>query len=91
MPQIETSMSSKYQVTIPFEIREEIGIDSPDYDIVWIKMPSGHYILKPKKKLGKAENPFLRLYGILAHDDDKTDWVDEFIQEKRIEALKENL
>lgn len=86
-----TSMSSKYQVTIPAEIRKEMGIDGPDYDIVWIKVPSGKFTINPLKKLAEGENPFYRLYGILENKGGKGDWVDEFIKEKRAEALKENL
>ena len=82
-------MSSKYQVTIPTEVRAEMGIDSPNYDIVWIKIPSGQFVLKPRRKLGKDENPFLRTFGILA-DSGNGHEVEDWIKEKRAEALKEN-
>jgi bifunctional DNA-binding transcriptional regulator/antitoxin component of YhaV-PrlF toxin-antitoxin module len=90
MKKIETAMSSKYQVTIPAEVRAEMGIESPNYDIIWIKIPSGEFVLKPRKKLAKGENPFMRAFGMLAGLGEG-DWVDEFIREKREEALRENL
>jgi len=90
MNPITTSLSSKYQVTIPAEIRAELGIDTPDYDIVWLKIPSGEFVLKPRKKLAEGEDPFLRSYGLLAGLSNGN-WVDEFIAEKRAEALRENL
>ncbi len=89
MTMYETSMSSKYQVTIPQEVREGLGIDSPDYDIIWIKIPSGDVVLKPRKKLAKGEDPFMRTYGMFAEYGNGS-WVDEYIAEKRAEALKEN-
>lgn len=90
MKHLETSLSSKYQVTIPSEVRQDLGIESPDYDIVWIKIPSGEYVLKPMKKLGKDENPFLRVFGLLEEYGNGHE-VDDFLKEKREEALKENL
>ena len=90
MNPIITSLSSKYQVTIPAEIRAELGIDTPDYDIVWLKIPSGEFALKPRRKLAEGENPFLRNYGILAKYGNGHE-VDDFIKEKRAETLKENL
>lgn len=89
MLKIETALSSKYQVTIPAEIRAELGIDSPDYSIVWLKVSNGDIVLKPRKKLAKGENPFLRAFGMLEKYGDGN-WVDEYIAEKRAEALKEN-
>lgn len=85
----ESSLSSKYQVTIPQEVRDGLGITSPDYDIVWIKTPAG-VTIHPRKKLGKDENPFDRLYGILK-DKGNGHEVEDFIKEKRAEALRENL
>ncbi len=86
----ESSMSSKYQVTIPLEVREGLGIKSPDYDIVWMKTLEGGVTVYPRKKLQKGENPFFRMYGVLAEYGNGHE-VDDFIKEKRAEALKENL
>ena len=86
----KSSMSSKYQVTIPADERAELHIDSPDYDIVWIKIPSGDFLIKPRKKLEKDENPFLRVFGMFEGVGGGT-VVDEFINEKKEEALRENL
>lgn len=83
-------MSSKYQVTIPADVRAALKIDSPNYDIVWIKIPSGDFVVKPRKKLGKDENPMMRLCGMFAGVGDGH-VVDDFIKEKRAEALRENL
>lgn len=91
MVKIVSPLSSKYQITLPAKIREELGINSPKYDIIWIKIPTGDYILRPVKKLEKDENPFLRVFGLLEGYGGDGNWVDEFIKEKREEALKENL
>lgn len=86
----ESSMSSKYQVTIPLEVREGLGIKSPDYDIVWMKIPSGEFSIVPKKKVAKGENPMMRMSGMFAKYGNSHE-VDDFIKEKRAEALRENL
>jgi len=86
----ETSMSSKYQITIPAEVRAGMGIDSANYDIVWMKIPSGEFAIIPKKKLGKDENPMMRMSGMFAKYGNGHE-VDDFIKEKRAEALRENL
>jgi bifunctional DNA-binding transcriptional regulator/antitoxin component of YhaV-PrlF toxin-antitoxin module len=89
MKQIETALSSKYQVTIPTEIRAELGIDSPNYNIVWLKIPNGLFAIQPVKKLAKGENPFMRMFGILEKYGNGHE-VEDFIAEKRAEALKDN-
>lgn len=89
MKKIETALSSKYQVTIPVEIRAEMGIDSPDYNIVWLKIHNGDIVLKPLKKLAKGENPFMRAFGMLEKYGNGHE-VEDYIAEKRAEALKEN-
>lgn len=83
-------LSSKNQVTVPTEVREALKIDSPDYEIVWIKISNGDILVHAQKKLAEGENPFLRICGYFG-DTGKTDIVGEYLEEKKAEAKRENL
>jgi antitoxin PrlF len=46
------SVTKKYQVTIPKEVREDLGIHSGD-KVVFIKNPQGNWVIMSGKKLAE--------------------------------------
>ena len=52
-----TSVTKKYQVTIPKRVREELGIKAGD-DVVFLKTESGYEIMRAKEVIEKGIRMF---------------------------------
>ncbi len=83
MPIGTSRMTSKGQVTIPADLRAELGLKP--HDRVEFKLVNGALVVK------KAESPIDRLFGILKGDGPPPDWRqlrEEFEEHMANEGMK---
>jgi len=66
-------VSSKYQITIPKDLRETLGIEAGDQ--LYVAQEGGKLVLRP---LPKVMNPTEKLYGSVRSDKDAVEAVREF-------------
>ncbi len=66
-------VSSKYQITIPKDIRKALGIEAGDK--LYVGREDGKLVLRP---LPKIKNPTENLYGSVEGDRDAVEAVREF-------------
>ena len=66
-------VSSKYQITIPKDLRESLGIGEGDR--LYVGREGGKLVLRP---FPKVKNPTERLYGSVEGDRDAVEAVREF-------------
>lgn len=66
-------LSSKYQITIPKDVRESLGLEAGDR--LYIGHEGGKLVLHP---LPKVRNPTEKLYGSVKSEKDAVEAVREF-------------
>ncbi len=66
-------LSSKYQITIPRDVREALGLEAGDR--LYIGREGGKLVLRP---LPKVKNPTEKLYGSVRGGEDAVEAVREF-------------
>jgi len=66
-------ISSKYQITIPKDVREALGLEAGDK--LYVGREGGKLVLRP---LPKVKDPTEKLYGSVRDDRDAVEAVREF-------------
>ncbi len=66
-------ISSKYQITIPKDVREALGLEAGDR--LYVGCEGGKLVLRP---LPKVRNPTEKLYGSVKSEKDAVEAVREF-------------
>jgi len=66
-------VSSKYQITIPKDVREALGLEAGDK--LYVGREDGKLVLRP---LPKVKNPTKKLYGSVRGDKDAVEAIREF-------------